>query len=73
MSCQTDLPPEVSITEAADILNVSRKTVYKMISAGALRVRDAAPPGSRRARYRLLRDEVTERRTAYVNVGILPA
>lgn len=47
------VPPEVSLTEAARLLNVDRKTVTKYLRAGMLLWRDIAPPGSVRPTYRI--------------------
>ena len=56
---------ELTPGEAADLLGVSRHTVYRLIRNGALKVRSVGLPGSRRESYRVLEREVIEMRTTF--------
>ena len=60
-----ELPPEVSTTEAAEILAVSKDTVLRLKTAGLLDFRNAAPPGSARPMFRFTLASVTKLRTTY--------
>ena len=60
-----DLPEELTVTEAAAILGVSRKTVLQYINQRMLPVRDVAPWGSVNHSYRLPKNEVLAMRTGY--------
>lgn len=54
------------IDETAEILRVSRVTVYRLIAAGDLESIDAAPTGSRRSKTRVSEEAITrfiEKRT----------
>jgi len=60
-----NLPKEVGTAEAAQILGVTKDTVLKFRTAGLLKYRNAAPPGSSRPVYRFLLESVLELRTCY--------
>lgn len=63
---QLDLPEEVSVRDAADILGIDPKTVLGYITEGVLPARDIALPSSKRAVWRLKLGDVVELRTGYV-------
>ena len=55
------LPKEISVKDAASILNVDRKTVLGYISEGVLPARNVALPSSQRPTWRVrLSDERKE-------------
>ena len=60
-----DLPGEVSVREAADILGVDKHLVLKYLDAGWLEWRDVSAPGSSRPTFRLKLDSVLQMRTTY--------
>ena len=62
---QAGLERELTPREAADVLGVSRHTVYRLIRDGALEARSAGLPNSRRPNYRILEREVIELRTSF--------
>ena len=57
--------PELTVSEAAAILGVNRRTVLRLIQQGLLRYRSAALPTSIRPRYRIPRIDIMELRTDY--------
>lgn len=59
-----NLPPEVTIEEAGEILGCDRKTVRKLIDGGLLKVRELMPISTRRT-YRILLESVLELRSTY--------
>jgi excisionase family DNA binding protein len=62
---QFDVVPESSLSEAAEILTVDRRTVKKLIKQGILPARIAGPPTSQRPRYRIPTEEVLQLRNSY--------
>lgn len=60
-----DLPPEVSLAEAARIANCDKKTVIRYLQDGLLDWRDIAPPSSSRPTYRIKLASVLALRTGY--------
>jgi len=64
-SSQPRLTPEVSLSEAARILAVDRRTVKALIQQGVLRARIAGLPNSQKPRYRLPKSEVLDLRNSY--------
>ncbi|TWU00490.1 hypothetical protein Pla108_14410 [Botrimarina colliarenosi] len=56
---------ELSLGEAAGLLNLDRRTVKKLIEQGVLPARLASPPNSRRPRYRLPAENVLSYRNTY--------
>lgn len=60
-----ELPPEVSLIEAAHLLGVDKKTVIKYIRGGLLEWRNIAPPTSSRPTFRIKLDSVVNLRTHY--------
>lgn len=62
---QLALVPEFTITEAAAVLSVDRRTVKALITSGVLRARVAGLPTSRRPRYRIPKSEVLAFRNNY--------
>src|SRR4051812_2188295 len=62
---QFDTVPELSISEAAEILELDRRTVKKLIEQAVLSARIASPPTSKRPRYRIPADEVIGLRNSY--------
>jgi hypothetical protein len=60
-----DLPPEVSLAEAARIANCDKKTVIRYLRDGVLEWRNIAPPSSSRPTYRIKLESVLALRTAY--------
>ena len=62
---QQDIVVELTVTEAACILGVSRRTVLRFVQRGALRFRSAAVPNSLRPRYRIPRTDVVDLRNRY--------
>lgn len=63
------LVPECSLTEAARLLGVDRRTVKKLIKADVLRVRVAGLPTSLRPRYRIPQSDVLALRNEYHRVA----
>jgi hypothetical protein len=59
------LPAEVSIAQAARILNCDRKTVRRYIDGGMIEWRDKATPGSTQLTFALKRESVVAIRTEY--------
>ena len=55
---QIDTVPELSLSEAAEILDLDRRTVKKLIEQAVLPARIASPPTSKRPRYRIPAEEV---------------
>ena len=55
---QLDPPTDITAQQAAKLLSVSTKTVYRYIQEGVLSYRDIGLPGAIRPSYRLLLDEV---------------
>lgn len=62
---ELNLPKEISVKDAAAILNIDRKTVLAYIKEGVLPARDVAVPSSKRPLWRLRLADVMEMRTAY--------
>ena len=60
-----DLPPEVSLAEAARIANCDKKTVIRYLQDGLLEWRDIAPPSSSRPTYRIKLASILALRTGY--------
>jgi hypothetical protein len=60
-----ELPEEVGLRRAAEILGVDRKTVMSYVNGGLLPWRDVAPPGSTRPLFRVRLDAVMQLRTTY--------
>lgn len=56
---------ELTVAEAARLLDLDRRTVKKLIEQGVLRARLASPPKSLRPRYRLPTEEVLAYRNGY--------
>jgi hypothetical protein len=56
---------ELTIAEAARLLDLDRRTVKKLIEQGVLRARLASPPKSLRPRYSLPTEEVLAYRNGY--------
>ena len=63
------LTPELTLTEAARLLGVDRRTVKALIEGGFLRARMAGRPRSLKPRYRLPKDDVLQLRNSY-SVGL---
>ena len=63
LASKLELPEEVTLREAADILGISVRTVGRHIDDGLLIARNIAPLRSVKARYRLLLSAVLELRT----------
>jgi hypothetical protein len=57
--------PELTVTEAAKLLGVSRRTVLRLIKANEIRFRSAAGPSSSRPRYRVPMIDVINLRNSY--------
>jgi hypothetical protein len=64
-----EIPQELSVSQAAKVLGVDRKTVLKYLGGGLLEWRDIAPPGSTRPTYRMKRESVIAIRTTYRATG----
>ena len=62
---QFDTVPEVSLPEAAEILELDRRTVKKLIEQAVLPARIASPPTSKRPRYRIPAEDVVRLRNSY--------
>jgi len=62
---QFDVVPDLSLSEAAGILNMDRRTVKKLIEQAVLPARIAGPPTSKRPRYRIPAEEVLHLRNSY--------
>lgn len=62
---QLDLPPEVSLAEAATIANCDKKTIIRYMRDGLLEWRNIAPPSSSRPTYRVKLASVIGLRTSY--------
>lgn len=62
---QQPLIPEVSPQMAAEMLGVSRKTIYRMIHQGVLVARRLTATGRRGLHYRIPQDEVVAIRHDY--------
>ena len=62
---QFDTVPELSLLEAAEILELDRRTVKKLIEQAVLSARIASPPTSKRPRYRIPAEEVIYLRNSY--------
>jgi hypothetical protein len=60
-----DLPPEVSLAEAASIANCDKKTIIRYMRDGLLEWRNIAPPSSSRPTYRVKLASVIALRTNY--------
>lgn len=60
------LPEEITVAEAAKILDVSARTVKRYIEDGLLVARNVAPLRSKQATYRIPLTAVVELRTQYV-------
>ena len=60
-----ELPPEVSLSEAAEVLGVDKKTVIKYLRGGLLEWRNIAPPTSSRPTFRIKLESVLNLRTHY--------
>jgi hypothetical protein len=63
---QLDLPEEINVKDAADILGVNPKTVLGYITEGVLPARNVALPSSKRPLWRLKLRDVMALRTGYV-------
>lgn len=64
IATEQPLIPEITPLEAAVILAVSRKTIYRMIAAGSLSARRLTD-NRRGVQYRIPRDEVVALRHSY--------
>lgn len=64
-----DLPVEVSLSEAARILNCDKKQVWKLIKYGQLAVRNKSGPWSTRPQYAIELESVLKLRCSYRTVG----
>jgi excisionase family DNA binding protein len=62
---QSTHTPELTVTAAARVLGVDRRTVKGMIQSGSFRVRIAVQPNSRRPRYRIPESDVLALRNNY--------
>ncbi len=62
---QFDMAPELSLSETAEILDLDRRTVKKLIEQAVLPARLASPPTSKRPRYRIPAEEVLLLRNSY--------
>src|SRR4051794_13987825 len=62
---QIDTVPELSLSEAAEILDLDRRTVKKLIEQAVLPSRIAGPPTSKRPRYRIPAEDVICLRNSY--------
>jgi hypothetical protein len=62
---QLDLPPEVSLAEAASVANCDKKTIIRYMRDGLLEWRNIAPPSSSRPTYRIKLASVIALRTTY--------
>jgi hypothetical protein len=60
-----DLPPEVSLSDAARIANCDKKTIIRYLKDGVLEWRDIAPPSSSRPTYRIKLASLLALRTSY--------
>lgn len=60
------LPEEITVAEAAEILDVSARTVKRYIEDGLLVARNIAPLRSKQATFRIPLTAVIELRTQYV-------
>ncbi|MEM1350680.1 MAG: helix-turn-helix domain-containing protein [Myxococcota bacterium] len=59
---------ELSLIEAARVLELDRRTVKKLVEQGVLPARLASPPSSQRPRYRIPTEEVLTYRNTYQNL-----
>jgi excisionase family DNA binding protein len=62
-ACEQPLIPEVTVHQAAEILSVCRKTIYRLIAKGKVAARRLS--GCRGSQYRLLLDDVMALRHDY--------
>ena len=60
-----NLPQEVTLKEAAQVLGCDAQTVMKFIRSGLLEFRDAGSPFNLRPTYRIKLESVVELRTTY--------
>jgi excisionase family DNA binding protein len=56
---------ELTVSQAATMLGISRHTVYRLIREGVLCCRRVGLPSSRRPTYRVLADEVSTLQRRY--------
>jgi hypothetical protein len=68
-----NLPAELSLAEAADVLGVDKKTVLRYMRDGLLEWRDIAPPSSSRPTYRVKLESALKLRTGYISEPVQPA
>jgi hypothetical protein len=62
-----ELPQELSLTDAAAMLGVDKKTVIRYMHDGVLEWRDIAPPSSSRPTYRIKLASALKLRTHYTS------
>lgn len=60
-----DLPKELSLSQAAELLGVDKKTVARYIRDGVLEWRNIAPPSSSRPTFRIKLESALRFRTRY--------
>lgn len=62
-----ELPPELSLAEAAEVLGVDKKTVIRYMHDGVLEWRNIAPPSSSRPTFRIKLESALKLRTHYTS------
>lgn len=60
-----ELPAELTLTEAAEVLGVDKKTVIRYMHDGVLEWRNIAPPSSSRPTFRIKLESALKLRTGY--------
>jgi len=66
-SVHVELPPELTLKQAAETLGVSTNTIRRYLADGSLPARDAAPMASQHAMFKIPLDAVLAMRGGYVS------